>query len=193
MEIPPLVLLASTSRYRSELLARLGLRFECVGPKTDESPRPEEPAGQLVRRLAQAKATAVLDQHPQAWVIGSDQAAELDGCIIGKAGSRDGAIAQLRAMSGRSVNFHTAVSLLSRTASLHAADLTRVSFRSLGDAEIARYVDAERPWDCAGSFKAESLGISLFDSIECGDPTALIGMPLIATARLLRDAGFAVP
>lgn len=190
--VPPL-LLASTSRYRSELLTRLGVPFQCVRPETDESPLADEHPGDLAQRLAQAKAAAVLSRQSRAWVIGSDQVAELDGGTIGKPGSPEGAIAQLHAMSGRTVSFHTAVCLLSASDSLHAIDTTRVVFRDLSVVEIKRYVDAERPFDCAGSFKVEGLGISLFESVDSSDPTALIGLPLIATARLLREAGFQIP
>ena len=190
--MPPL-LLASTSRYRRALLGRLGLAFDAVRPEVNETPRPDEAPAGLAARLAQAKAVDVAARHPDAWVIGSDQVAELHGAPQGKSGGRDAAIAQLAAMSGRTVRFHTALCLL-RGASVHAAtDTTMVRFRPLAPEEIARYVDAEQPFDCAGSFKAEGLGIALFDAIESSDPTALIGLPLIATARLLRQAGYAVP
>lgn len=137
---------------------------------------------------------AVATQHPQSWVIGSDQVAELDGKALGKPGGREGAIAQLTQMSGRAVEFRTAV-CLSRIGQPNeiALDTTTVRFRFLKADEIARYVDAEQPFDCAGSFKCEGLGIVLFDAIESLDPTALVGLPLIATARLLRNAGFVLP
>lgn len=188
------LLLASTSPYRRELLQRLRLPFDTVNPCLDETPLAgEEPAG-LVRRLAQAKASAGAATAPGSWVIGSDQVAELDGAPLGKPGGREGALAQLASMSGRSIRFHTAVAVARNDGeALHAVDLTIVRFRHLGPAEIERYVDAERPFDCAGSFKAEALGIALFESIHSHDPTALVGLPLIATARLLRQAGFAVP
>jgi septum formation protein len=129
-----------------------------------------------------------------AWVVGSDQVADLEGTPLGKPGGRDAARAQLRAMSGRTVAFHTAVCLVrAGSPALAAMDTTLVRFRVLDDAEIARYVDAEQPLDCAGSFKSEGLGIGLFEAIESSDPTALVGLPLIATARLLREAGFSVP
>lgn len=190
----PRLLLASTSIYRHELLARLRLPFDTVRPDTDETALPWETPPALVQRLAEAKAVAVATLHPQAWVIGSDQVAELDGQILGKPGGRDAAIAQLAAMSGRAVQFRTAV-CLSRAGSAGRVvlDTTTVRFRALTADEIARYVDAEQPYDCAGSFKAEGLGIVLFDAIESRDPTALVGLPLIATAGLLRGAGFAVP
>ena len=192
--MPPRLILASTSRYRRELLGRLRLPFETVAPQVDETPDPGEPPARLARRLAAAKAAAVADMHPGAWVIGSDQVAELDGAALGKPGSREDAVAQLAAMSGRSVVFWTALGLARDGApQLQEEDITTVHFRQLGRAEIARYVDLETPLDCAGSFKAEGLGITLFDAIDSRDPTALIGLPLIATARLLRQAGFALP
>jgi septum formation protein len=191
--VPPLIL-ASTSIYRRELLARLRLPFSTERPETDETALPDEPPGTLVQRLAEAKAAAVARRHPQAWVIGSDQVAELDGQVIGKPAGHAGAVAQLRAMSGRAVQFRTGLCVMSREGlRLQALDTTTVRFRELSDAEIARYLVAEQPYDCAGSFKCEGLGISLFDAIDSQDPTALIGLPLIATARLLREAGFAAP
>lgn len=188
-----MLILASTSPYRRELLQRLRLPFECARPEVDETPLRGESPGQLVRRLAQAKADAIAGQHPQAWVIGSDQAADLDGRILGKPGGRAAAIAQLAAMSGRTVRFHTAVSLRRGAHALAAVDLTQVRFRGLAAAEIERYVDAEEPFDCAGSFKCEGLGISLFEAIDSHDPTALVGLPLIALSGLLREAGYALP
>ncbi|KFN50421.1 Maf family protein [Arenimonas composti] len=188
------LVLASTSPYRRELLARLGLAFTAAAPRVDETPRPGESAAALVRRLAAAKAAAVAGQQPGACVIGSDQAALRDGVVLGKAGSREGAIAQLTAASGREVAFHTAWCVLAADGRRReGVDITRVRFRALAADEIARYVDAERPWDCAGSFKCEGLGISLFEAIESQDPTALIGLPLIAVAAALRAAGYAVP
>lgn len=187
------LLLASTSRYRRELLQRLGLPFDCARPEVDETPQPGEAVAVMTKRLAAAKAEAVARQHPQAWVIGSDQAAELDGQPLGKPGDAARAEAQLAAMSGRVVQFHTALCLRHGTQQWHADDLTRVHVRRLDTAEIRRYIAREQPFDCAGSFKSEGLGISLFDAIESSDPTALIGLPLIATARLLREAGFTLP
>ena len=189
----PGLLLASTSRYRRALLERLGLPFDTVRPDVDETPRPGEAPAALAVRLARAKAADAAARNPGVWAIGSDQVAELDGAPLGKSGGREVAIAQLAAMSGRTVRFHTALCLLRDGAAREAVDTTTVRFRPLAPEEIARYVDAERPYDCAGSFKAEGLGIALFDAIESLDPTALVGLPLIATARLLREAGFAVP
>jgi len=190
----PRLILASTSRYRRELLERLRLPFEAVAPQVDETPDPGESPAQLARRLAAAKAATVAARHPEAWVIGSDQVAELDGAALGKPGTRDEAVAQLAGMSGRAVVFRTALCLARDGGPrLQEEDITTVHFRQLQPAEIARYVDLEMPLDCAGSFKAEGLGITLFDAIESRDPTALIGLPLIATARLLRQAGFDLP
>nr|WP_255683286.1 Maf family protein [Luteimonas sp. MHLX1A] len=188
------MILASTSRYRRELLERLQLPFTTERPDVDETPLPGEAPAALASRLAVAKAREVARLHPGAWVIGSDQVAGFDGHALGKPGSRDAAIAQLQSMSGSSVQFLTAVALCRGDALAgEALDTTTVTFRCLRRAEIERYVDAEQPLDCAGSFKSEGLGIALFDAIETRDPTALIGLPLIATARLLRDAGFVLP
>lgn len=190
----PDLILASTSRYRRELLARFGIPFETAAPEVDETPLPDEPPAAITARLARAKAEALAAGRPAARVIGSDQLAELDGRPLGKPGGRDGAIRQLTSMSGRAIVFHTAVCVAggARPAGMHV-DRTVVRFRDLTTREIVRYVDAEQPYDCAGSFKSEGRGILLFDAIETMDPTALIGLPLIATARLLRDAGFSLP
>ena len=193
----PALILASTSRYRQALLERLGLPFATARPDVDETPRADEPPQAVTVRLARAKAEAVLAGAAGAapvWVIGSDQLAEIDGRPIGKPGTVDNAIAQLAAMSGREVRFLTAVCLAGDDGRrFEALDITTVRFRTLAPAEIARYIEREQPLDCAGSFKSEGLGIALFDAIENRDPTALIGLPLIATARLLREAGFAGP
>jgi len=190
----PRLILASTSPYRRELLARLGLAFDIAAPDVDETPLAGETPQALAKRLAAAKAAAIAAKHPDAWVIGSDQVAVLGETALGKPGTRAVALAQLSAMSGRSVEFLTAISLMHADGrQLDAFDVTMVRLRPLGEDEIARYVDAEQPFDCAGSFKSEGLGIALFDSIQSQDPTALIGLPLIATARLLRQAGFALP
>jgi septum formation protein len=187
------LILASTSRYRRELLARLCLDFAIARPEVDESGLPGETPSALARRLANAKAAAIAVQSPQAWVIGSDQVADLDGLALGKSGSREAAVAQLQGMSGRPVAFRTAVCVMRGATFFDALDTTVVHFRDLDPAEIERYVDAEQPFDCAGSFKSEGLGIALFEAIETQDPTALIGLPLISTTRLLRQAGYAVP
>jgi len=188
------LVLASTSPYRRELLARLCLPFDTARPEVDESPLSGETPTALAARLAEAKAAAIARPGSDAWVIGSDQVAELDGAPLGKPGDAARARDQLAAMAGRAVRFHTAVCLGHGDGRrLRAMDTTTVRFRPLTGAEIARYVAAEQPLDCAGSFKAEGLGISLFEAIDSRDPTALIGLPLIATARLLREAGFPLP
>lgn len=187
------LILASTSRYRRELLERLRLPFNIARPDVDESARPGEQAQALARRLAAAKAGAIATLQPDAWVIGADQVASLQGQPLGKPGNRETALAQLAAMSGCEVRFHTAVCLLRGEVLLEETDTTVVSFRVLAAEEIARYVDADQPLDCSGSFKAEALGISLFERIESQDPTALVGLPLIALCRMLRQAGFALP
>lgn len=187
------LLLASTSHYRRELLARLGLPLDTARPDVDETPAPGEAPRALAVRLAQAKAAEVAARHPGRWTLGSDQVAELNGAPLGKPGTVAAAQAQLAAMSGQSVAFHTAICLI-RDGEIHqACDRTEVRFRTLGADEIARYVAAEQPLDCAGSFKCEGLGITLFDAIDNRDPTALIGLPLIAVAQLLRLAGYRLP
>ena len=191
----PSLVLASTSIYRRILLDRFGLPFTVAGPDVDESPRPGEPPQALAERLALAKAEAVLaGVGDDTWVIGSDQIAELDGRPLGKPGNHGAAVAQLRSMSSREVRFLTALCLAGPNGRrLQALDITTVRFRALRIDEIERYVDREQPLDCAGSVKSEGLGIALFDAIENRDPTALIGLPLIAAARLLREAGFQLP
>jgi septum formation protein len=192
----PRLILASTSAYRRELLGRLGLAFETARPETDETPLPEESPRNLTVRLARTKAEAVLlpGARPETWAIGSDQVAELDGQPLGKPGTVERAVEQLRAMSGQPIRFFTAVCVAGEDGRrFEALDVTTVRFRTLRDDEIVRYVERERPLDCAGSFKSEGLGVTLFDEIDNRDPTALIGLPLIATARLLREAGFALP
>ncbi len=188
------LILASTSVYRRDLLARLRLPFDTARPETDETPLPGETPTDVALRLSEAKARAVASTHPGTCVIGSDQVAELDGRALGKPGGREAAIAQLASMSGREVRFRTGLCLVRPEGCAHALlDTTTVRFRRLTGDEIQRYVDAEQPYDCAGSFKSEGLGIGLFDAIESSDPTALIGLPMIATARLLREAGYQVP
>ena len=191
---PPLIL-ASTSSYRRFLLERLGLPFIAVAPGVDEARSFREPVTELVRRLSRAKAEAVASKRPGALIIGSDQAAERDGDILGKPGGHEEALAQLSASSGRYVKFHTGLCLLdTRGGKLQEhVDVTRVVFRHLTVAEIERYLETEKPYDCAGSFKSEGLGISLFEGIESSDPTALVGLPLIALCRFLRDVGYPLP
>lgn len=190
-----MLILASTSPYRRQLLARLGLRFDTARPEVDEMPLAGESPMALAQRLASAKAVAVADRFRDAWVIGSDQVAELNGQALGKPGDFERAADQLAAASGHRVHFHTAVSLFrhSDRRTFRFCDLTVVQFRTLGAAEIERYLHAEQPYDCAGSFKSEGLGISLFESIESHDPTALVGLPLISLAKALRQAGFTLP
>ena len=185
------LILGSTSVYRRELLARLRLPFTVEPPNVDETPLPGERPAALASRLAAAKATAVARAHPAAIVIGSDQVAELDGESLGKPGTHANALAQLRRMSGRTVIFQTALTVLCIESGFTAHDLApvQVSFRTLTDAEIEAYLHAEQPYDCAGSAKSEGLGIALLDAIDSDDPTALVGLPLIRTCRMLRAAG----
>jgi septum formation protein len=191
MRTLPALILASTSIYRRELLGRLRLPFEVAAPDVDETPGLDESPGPLAQRLALAKARAVAQRHPEAVVIGSDQVADLGGIAVGKPGDHAGAVRQLRAMSARQVVFHTAVSVVCVARGFEASDLARVTvtFRSLNDDEIERYLQAEQPYDCAGSAKSEALGIALLASVDSDDPTALIGLPLIRTCTLLRQAG----
>lgn len=185
------LILGSTSRYRRELLARLKIDFEVVAPEVDETARANETPEVLARRLALAKAHAVATRHPDAVVIGSDQVAELDGDALGKPGHHANAVQQLQRMSGREVVFHTALAVVCRSTGFERSDLApvRVRFRTLGMAEIEAYLRAEQPYDCAGSAKSEGLGITLLDAIDSDDPTALVGLPLIRTCKLLRAAG----
>ena len=191
MTAPSALILGSTSRYRRELLERLRIPFEVRSPDIDESPLPGEAPAALASRLALAKAQAVAARHPGAVVIGSDQVADLDGQPVGKPGSHERAVEQLRAMSGRSVVFQTAVAVVRRDSGFAGSALVPVTvrFRSLGEAEIERYLRIEQPYDCAGSAKSETLGIALLEAIESNDPTALVGLPLIKTCELLRAAG----
>lgn len=190
MKSPPLIL-ASTSRYRQELLLRLRLPFEVVAPNVDESPNAGETPAQMAQRLALAKAQAVSAQYPEAIVIGSDQVADLDGQPIGKPGTHQNAVLQLQRMRGRRVTFQTAVAVVCAQSGYAKGLLAPVgvSFRSLTDSEIERYLTIEQPYDCAGSAKCETLGIALLDAIDSDDPTALVGLPLIRTCQLLREAG----
>jgi len=185
------LVLASTSRYRATLLGRLALPFEVAAPGVDESALRDEPPQALALRLARAKARAVADRNPGAWALGSDQVAVLDGVVLGKPLTVERCIAQLTIASGREVTFLTAA-CLTRSGDprlLEHVDETRVCFRKLEAREIRRYVELERPLDCAGGFKCEGLGIALFERIENSDPTALIGLPLIWVAGALRAVG----
>ena len=185
------VVLGSTSRYRRELLERLRIPFTVSAPNVDETPQPGEAPQALALRLALAKARAVAALHPEAVVIGSDQVADLAGQPLGKPGEHARAVAQLRQMRGQTVIFQTALAVVCLATGFEEVALAevRVVFRDLSDEAIEAYLQAEKPYDCAGSAKSEGLGIALLESIDNDDPTALIGLPLIRTARLLRQAG----
>jgi septum formation protein len=185
------VVLGSTSRYRRELMERLRVPFTVAAPHVDETPLPGEAPKTLALRLALAKAQAVAALHPEAVVIGSDQVADLAGQPLGKPGEHDRAVAQLRQMRGQTVIFQTALAVVCLATGFEQVDVAevRVVFRDLSDKDIEAYLQAEKPYDCAGSAKSEGLGIALLESIDNDDPTALMGLPLIRTARLLRQAG----
>ncbi len=188
------LILGSTSRYRRELLSRLRIPFEVAAPDVDETPFPSELPRTLAERLALAKAKAVAAIFPHAVVIGSDQVADLNGQPLGKPGTHEKAVAQLRQMRGQTVVFQTAVAVVCLETGFEQSSLAAVSvkFRELTDDEIENYLLAEQPYDCAGSAKSEGLGIALLDSIDSDDPTALVGLPLIRTCRMIRAAGFAL-
>ncbi|HET7359875.1 MAG TPA: Maf family nucleotide pyrophosphatase [Rhodanobacteraceae bacterium] len=191
------IILASGSRYRGELLRRLLPAFEQCAPGVDEAPLPREAPAARAMRLAAAKAQAAASAAGAAIVIGADQVAALDGVLLHKPGDAAAACAQLALCSARAVDFHTGLCVLDTRGadvvrSIHL-DTTRVRFRPLDADTIARYVAREQPLDCAGSFKCEGLGIALFEAIDSSDPTGLIGLPLIALARLLRDHGIEIP
>lgn len=185
------LILGSTSRYRRELLQRLRVPFDVVSPDVDETPLPGEAPQALATRLALAKAKAVAALHPNAVVIGSDQVADLNGEPLGKPGTHERAVVQLQRMRGQTVIFQTAVSVVCQASGFEQTELAqiKVRFRELSDAEIEAYLRTEEPYDCAGSAKSEGLGIALLDAIDNDDPTALIGLPMVRTARLLRAAG----
>jgi septum formation protein len=187
------LILASSSIYRRDLLARLGLPFEAISPEVDECALPNEGVAAMALRLAVAKAAAIAKDHPNAWVIGSDQAADLHGEVIGKPGNFDNALLQLQRMRGQTVFFHTAVCLMRADHSVAMNVTTEVRFRDLPDATLINYLRIEQPYDCAGSAKCEGMGIAMLESIRSDDPTALIGLPLIALSAMLRDAGFEIP
>jgi septum formation protein len=186
-----LLILGSTSRYRHELLSRLGVPFDAVTPNVDETPEPGENPAKLALRLALAKARDVARRHAEAVVIGSDQVADLHGEPLGKPGTHERAVAQLRRMRGHTVVFQTALAVVCLATGFEQSDLAavRVVFRDLSDSEIENYLRAERPYDCAGSAKSEGLGIALLERIDNDDPTALVGLPLIRTCRMIRSAG----
>lgn len=185
------IVLGSSSPYRRELLSRLKLGFDVDLPHVDETPRPGECPRDIALRLALEKARAVAAKHPDAAVIGSDQVADLGGQPLGKPGTHERAARQLRQMSGQVVVFHTAVAVVCEASGFEQVDLApvRVTFRELGDEEIESYLRAEQPYDCAGSARSEGLGIALLEAIESDDPSALVGLPLIRTCRMLRAAG----
>jgi len=193
MQMP--LILASTSRYRKALLEKLGLPFQCASPEVDETPIPGESAEALVRRLARAKAMAIAERHDHGLIIGSDQVCVCDGQILGKPGTVENAVAQLMRAQGKHVTFLTGLCVID-AASGHAEQMVEpfaVHFRSLDEAAIRRYVEAELPLDCAGSFKCEGMGIVLFEALEGRDPNALIGLPLIALIDLLGRHGLHLP
>ena len=187
------LILASTSKYRKELLSRLGLSFETISPEVDEAPLPNETPELMAIRLAQAKALAVSLSNPSAYVIGSDQVVDLNGLAMGKPGGHAKAVAQLQKLRGQTVNFHTAVCVAHAGSAKTVNAITEVKFRELGDDVLETYLLAETPYDCAGSAKSEGLGICLLEHVRSDDPTALIGLPLITVCTLLRDAGFSIP
>lgn len=183
----PNLILASSSKYRKELLSRIVDDFECISPDIDETPYPNEKPIDLVKRLAQEKALEIAKDHPNDIVIGSDQICVLDDKILGKAGNQENAIKQLTACSGKNVHFYTSLCVTQGTQKTNSASVitTKVKFRDLTPPEIKNYIEKENPIDCAGSFKCEGLGIVLFEAIESNDPTALIGLPLIETSKQL--------
>ena len=188
------LILASTSAYRRKLLERLQIPFFAIAPEVDESPLPDESASALAYRLAKQKSQNIAQRHPQAIVIGSDQVASLSGDCIGKPGTHQAAVEQLLKSSGQRVEFYTGLSVtcLDTNYSHTLVEQFSVVFRSLEPVEIENYLTREKPYDCAGSFKCEGLGIALFDKMIGDDPTSLEGLPLIATCRLLREAGYPV-
>ena len=191
----PTLILASASPYRKQLLERLGLDIECHPANVDESPLPNETPHQLAGRLASNKARTVGAQHEEAWIIGSDQVAELDGCALGKPGNATKAAEQLRNCSGKTVVFHTGLSPFrhSDAREHHCVERYAVTFRPLSDDQIERYITAEPAFDCAGSFKMEGLGISLFSALSGRDPNSLIGLPLIRLINFLNKEGYTLP
>ena len=188
------LILGSTSRYRQELLSRLRIPFDVVAPEVDETPLSGESPLALAGRLALAKAYAVAKRQPQAVVIGSDQVADLNGEPLGKPGTHARAVAQLQRMRGQTVTFQTAVAVVCQASGFEQMEVAqvRVRFRDLTDSDIELYLIAEQPYDCAGSAKSEGLGIALLETIDNDDPTALVGLPLIRTARMLRAAGIPI-
>ncbi|SIN84156.1 septum formation protein [Sulfurivirga caldicuralii] len=188
-----MLILASTSPYRRALLEKLQLPFECMAPQVDETPAADEPIEQLVQRLSEAKARAIATNHPNAWVIGSDQSATVAGQQLVKPGTRGRARQQLKLLSGQRVAFHTGLSVCHGDHCLTTLDTTWTQFRTLDDALIDYYLDHEQPWNCAGAIKSEGLGIILIKRIENDDPNALIGLPLIKLIDLLSALDYPFP
>jgi septum formation protein len=188
------IILASSSVFRKSLLERLHLAFTCHSPEIDESQVPGESARAYVCRLAEAKAKSLADKFPDAVIIGSDQCALLDEAILGKPGSHEDALKQLKAAQGKTVVFHTGICVLHRATGFIEVDdiLYRVQFRQLSDSQLAHYLRVEQPYDCAGSFKSEGYGVCLFDAMQGDDPTALVGLPLIRLTSMLENAGIEV-
>jgi septum formation protein len=188
------ITLASTSPFRKELLGRLGIPFTTAAPDVDESPRPNETAAALVRRLSEDKARAIAASH-QGLIIGSDQVATTGNNILGKPGTHERAFEQLRSLSGKRVTFQTGLCLLNTGTDAVQVDVIPfvVKFRQLGDDQIERYLHSDQPYNCAGSFKSEGLGIALFEYMEGSDPSALIGLPLIRLTGMLAQAGVVLP
>lgn len=189
----PAIILASSSAYRRELLNRLRLRFDCHSPDIDEQAQPGETATELALRLATDKAVAIQALHPDAIIIGSDQVAESQGILLGKPGTRDNAVQQLMLCTGRTASFHTGLCVLYKDQLFNAVVPYHVHFRDFDHASAQRYIEIEQPLDCAGSFKCEGLGISLFKRQYGDDPTSLIGLPLIKTCEFLRQLGVQLP
>lgn len=193
-DTPYPIILASGSRYRAALLARLQLDFSQHSPNVDETPLNGESPANLAERLARDKARAVAEKHPGSLVIGSDQVASLDGELLGKPGSAERALRQLARCSGKTVQFHTGLCLVGPEDAVSSlVDTFTVVFRKLTDAQIKRYIEREQPLDCAGGFKAEGLGISLFEKFSGKDPNTLIGLPLMDLVTLLNQRGIAIP
>jgi len=190
---PPPLILASSSPYRAQMLERLGLAFSTATSGIDETPEPGESPQRLVRRLALAKAKRIAPEHPDALIIGADQVSVLGDEILGKPGSRERAIGQIQRMSGKRVDYLSGIALVGP--GIERIDIvpTRLTYRELDQAEIERYVDRDRPFDCAGAMRSESLGIALLETLSSDDPSALIGMPLIRIAQWLRAAGYEIP
>ncbi len=190
----PTLVLASTSAYRKELLARLGLPFTTAAPEVDETPLPDETPPQLVRRLAELKARAVAARYPGALIIGSDQVAVIDGQILGKPGNHERAVAQLRLASGKRLDFLTGLCLFNAASSSLQVEVVSfgVVFRRLSDQQIESYLRREQPYHCAGSFKSEALGVALCERFDGEDPSALIGLPLIRLIRMLEQENVSV-